>query len=162
MLKIEAVYKKLPSNCPQNASQDSKKSCKNSKSTREFKSLLSFELICEIRLLRALQREGKSNPALSVFCCCKRRVVFCLYSFLKSVHRKKMFLTAGELSVPVFKAVEQLPQFPLPSKISTAAGGYHRTLVSSHLLIVLRPGIIRWNFLDLFLDYFLEEYHGSS
>jgi hypothetical protein len=31
-----------------------------------FKSLLSFELSCKIRLLSTLQREGKSNPALSV------------------------------------------------------------------------------------------------
>ena len=57
---------KLPSSCPQNASRDSKKSCKNSKSMREFKSLLSFELSCKIRFLSTLQREGKSNPALSV------------------------------------------------------------------------------------------------
>jgi hypothetical protein len=41
------------------------KSYRNSKSTRDFKSLLSFELSCKIRLLSTLQREGRSNPALS-------------------------------------------------------------------------------------------------
>ena len=58
--------KELPSNCPQNTSRDSKKSYRNSKSTRDFKSLLSFELSCKISLLSILQREGKSNPALSI------------------------------------------------------------------------------------------------
>ena len=52
-------------NCPQNASRDGKKSCKNSKSTRHFKFLSLFELSCKLSLLRILQREGKSNPALS-------------------------------------------------------------------------------------------------
>ena len=82
---------KLPSNCPQNTSQDSKKPCKNSKSTREFKSLILFELSCKIRLFRTLQREDKSNPALSVYCCCKRRVVFFYILFWNRCIEKNCF-----------------------------------------------------------------------
>ena len=60
----------LPSNCPQIASRDSKKPCKDSKWTRESKSLTLLQLSCKHSLLRNLQREGKSNPALSA--CCSR------------------------------------------------------------------------------------------
>lgn len=69
---IEAINRALNGNgiwmadCPQIASRDSKKSFKNSKSTRDFKSLLLFELSCKMRLLSALQREGKLSLPLSV------------------------------------------------------------------------------------------------
>ncbi len=54
-----------PQNCPQNAYQNSKKSCWNSKETRDSKSLLLLVLSCKYSLLMTLQKEGKENPALS-------------------------------------------------------------------------------------------------
>ncbi len=57
---------KLPSSCPQNGSRDSKKPCENSRSTRTSKSLSSRELTCKHKFCSILQKEGRSNPPLSV------------------------------------------------------------------------------------------------
>jgi len=55
----------VPSSCPQNGSQDSKKPWENSKSPRESKSLSFEELNCKHSLCTILQKEGRSNPAFS-------------------------------------------------------------------------------------------------
>lgn len=56
----------LPSNCPQNASRDGKKSWRNSTSTRRLKSLSFPELSRKYKLLHNLQKRARLNPTLSV------------------------------------------------------------------------------------------------
>jgi len=51
--------------CPQNAYQNNKKSCWNSKETRDSKFLPSLALSCKYSLLMILQKEDKEDPALS-------------------------------------------------------------------------------------------------
>ncbi len=77
--EVELKMPKLPSNCPQNGSRDSKKPWENSKSTRTSKLLSSRELTCKHKFCSILQKEGRSNPALSV-----RKLVCYTLSFPES------------------------------------------------------------------------------
>ncbi len=62
---VAGCPRELPSGCPQNASRDSKKPCRNSKSTRCLKSLSLPDLSCKYRPLQSLQKPGRLNSPLS-------------------------------------------------------------------------------------------------
>lgn len=55
----------LPSKCPQITSQDGKKPCRNSTSTRRRKSLSSLDLSPKPSCWKSLQIRARSNPPLS-------------------------------------------------------------------------------------------------
>jgi hypothetical protein len=65
-LPMPGRLEKLPSNCPQNASRDGKKSWRNRISTRRAKSLSLQRLDDKTSCWQSLRKRGRTNPSLSV------------------------------------------------------------------------------------------------